>query len=138
MKILMGRITSLEATLKRQGEMIQQLKPGHVASASATMGSWHNSVQPPKLSASIETRISFLERVEDEHSCLLIAQAKADAEMHSDIDAMKSNFAVLDGKVTYCMDMIDETFTESDGKEEEEEEEETPVVDDDEADDASE
>jgi len=76
--------------------------------------------------------INFLERVEDEHSRLLIAQAKADAEMHSDIDVMKFNLAVLDGKVTYCMDMIDETFTESDGMEEEEEE--TPVVDDDEAD----
>ena len=63
-------------------------------------------------------RLSRLESIEEEHSWLLVMKGKADAETYEDINTMKEHMQIVDGKVSYCLTMLD-----SDSADEGEEEE---------------
>ena len=67
--------------------------------------------------------MEFLEGIEREHSTLLVMKGKADAELYKDIEAIKEDLKVHDGKIAYCMDMLADSDEGSVPEDEEQEEE---------------
>ena len=57
----------------------------------------------------LEERVQYLERMEEQHSRLLVLKAKSDEEMFKDVTELRCNQQVLEGKVGYCMQLLEDS-----------------------------
>lgn len=114
------RFEELELQVRKMSETLAALLETSKASSPSQQATSHRTASTSKngtkgLRPDTEQRIEFLEEMEAKHSKLITLKAKADTELYQDIENMKESIKVLEGKVEYCVQTLDDTESESPG-----------------------
>eukprot|EP00929_Paragymnodinium_shiwhaense_P047250 TRINITY_DN23963_c0_g1_i1.p1 TRINITY_DN23963_c0_g1~~TRINITY_DN23963_c0_g1_i1.p1 ORF type:complete len:106 (-),score=34.25 TRINITY_DN23963_c0_g1_i1:220-537(-) len=92
---------------------------GFTAKASPSAPS---SMTPPKWPSDMDARVSYLERMEAEHSRLFVLKSRADSQNYGGMEEVRTELNVLSSKVDFCLDVLDDEFSGADAEEEAEDE----------------
>eukprot|EP00929_Paragymnodinium_shiwhaense_P047252 TRINITY_DN23963_c0_g1_i3.p1 TRINITY_DN23963_c0_g1~~TRINITY_DN23963_c0_g1_i3.p1 ORF type:complete len:271 (-),score=73.04 TRINITY_DN23963_c0_g1_i3:220-963(-) len=115
-------------TDQQESEELQQLR-GRIAALEQltrqlleTMRGFTAKASPSTPSSDMDARVSYLERMEAEHSRLFVLKSRADSQNYGGMEEVRTELNVLSSKVDFCLDVLDDEFSGADAEEEAEDE----------------